>query len=73
MMTFQFANVSKALGLVSKIVSNGNRVVFDAGGSHIDSLWSGDKLWLREENGVYVFDMLVAPPEPPAQVFARQS
>ena len=70
-MTFQLAKVIKALGSVSKIMSNGNRLVFNSGGSRIENLWSGDKAWLREENGVYVLDMLVAPPEPPAQTFAR--
>lgn len=60
-MTFQVAAVNKALGSVSKIVNNGNRVVFDVDGSYIENKWSKDKLWLREDNGVYVLDMLVAP------------
>ena len=34
-MTFQVANVNKALGSVSKMVRNGNRVVFDTSGSYI--------------------------------------
>ena len=53
--------MNKALGSVSKIVNNGNRVVFDGDGSYIENKWSKDKLWLREDNGVYVLDMLVAP------------
>ena len=60
-MTFQVAAVNKALGSVSKIVNNGNRVVFDMDGSYIENKWSNDRLWLREDNGVYVLDMLVAP------------
>ena len=61
-MTFQVAAVNKALGSVSKIVANGNRVVFAQDGSFIENEWSKDRLWLREDNGVYVLDMLVAPP-----------
>ena len=33
-MTFQCADVTKALGSVSKICSNGNRVIFDDEGSY---------------------------------------
>ena len=47
-------------GSVSKIVNNGNKVVFDADGSYIENKWSKDRLCLREDNGVYVLDMLVA-------------
>ena len=74
LMTFQVAKVSKALGRVSKIVSNGNRVVFDGSGSYIENLRSGDKLWPREERGVYVVDIVVAPPDKPASSdFVRPS
>jgi hypothetical protein len=62
-MTFQVAGVNKALGSVSKIVANGNRVIFDQNGSFIENVWTKDKIWLREDNGVYVLDMVVAPPE----------
>ena len=62
-MTFQVARVNKALGSVSKIVANGNRVIFDQNGSFIENIWTKDKIWLREDNGVYVLDMVVAPPE----------
>ena len=34
--TFHAANVNKALGSVSKMVRNGNRVVFDTSGSYIE-------------------------------------
>ena len=61
-MTFQVAAVNKALGSVSKMVENGNKVVFARDGSYIENEWSKDRLWLREDNGVYVLDILVAPP-----------
>ena len=72
-MTFQVAAVNKALGSVSKIVANGNRVVFAQDGSFIENEWSKDRLCLREDNGVYVLDMLVAPPGKRLEVgFVRQ-
>ena len=61
-MVFQVAAVNKALGSVSQIVSNGNRVIFDPTGSYIQNVGSVEKIWLRETNGVYVLDVLVAPP-----------
>ena len=60
-MTFQVAKTTKALASVSKIVGNGNAVVFDSEGSYILNKQSGDVTWLREENGVYLLDMQVAP------------
>ena len=60
-MTFQVAEVGKALGSVSRIVGNGNRVVFDPSGSYIESLSDHSKLWLREAGGVYVLDVWVGP------------
>ena len=66
-MDFQVTNVTKALGSVSGMVKNRNKVVFDMDDegyvcSYIESKDTGDKLWLRERNGVYVLDVLVAPP-----------
>ena len=50
------------------MVKNGNRVVFDEDSqgrdiSCITHKATGQKLNLRKENGVYVLDVLVAPPE----------
>ena len=61
-MDFQVTDVNKALGSVSKMVRNGNRVVFDSAGSFIENVQSGEKIWLREEHGVFVLNVLVAPP-----------
>ena len=58
--TFRVANVNKALGSVSKMVRNGNRVVFDTSGSY--NKMAKDILWLRESDGVHVVCMLIAPP-----------
>ena len=51
-MTFQCAQVSKALGSVSKICSNNNRVVFDDDGSYIENKDTGERLWLEQRNGI---------------------
>ena len=53
-MTFQVTDVTKALGSVSKIVAHGNKVGFDESGSFIENKRSRERLWMREENGVYV-------------------
>ena len=72
-MTFQVADVNKALGSANKIVRNGNRIVMDLDDeghdyTYIESKSTGERLWLREREGVYVLDMLVAPaPAPTAQ------
>ena len=62
-MTFQVTDVTKALGSVSKIVANGNKVVFDGSGRFIENKRSRERLWMREDNGVYVLDVYVAPPD----------
>ena len=62
-MTCQVTDVTKALGSVSKIVANGNKVVFDESGSFMENKRSRERPWMREENGVYVLDLYVAPPE----------
>ena len=65
-MTFQVARVKKALGSVSQM--NGNKLVFDQDGSGKDMSYiqykrSNETFWLRQENGVYVLDLMVAPPQ----------
>ena len=62
-MPFQVTDVTKALGSVSKIVANGNKVVFDESGSFIENKRPRERLWMREKNGVYVLDVYVAPPD----------
>ena len=42
--TFRVADVNAALGSVSKMVSNGNRVAFDASGSYIQNKMTNDIL-----------------------------
>ena len=40
-----------------------NKVVFDESGSFIENKRSSERLWMREENGVYVLDVYVASPD----------
>ena len=66
-LVFQVAAVSKALGSVSQMVRNGNRVVFDQDGngnntSYIEHKGTGQCIPVKLENGVYVLELLVAPP-----------
>ena len=67
-MTFQVVREKKALGSVSQMVKNGNKLVFDQDSSGRDTSYiqkkrTNDKIWLRQENGVYVLDLMVAPPQ----------
>ncbi len=76
-MTFQVAGVNKALGSVNQMVRKGNRVVFDEDEhgrdiSYIMHKATQQKMHLRAENGVYVLDMLVAPPGYKQQLMQKQ-
>ena len=52
---FQCADVTKALGSVSNICSNGNRVVFDDDGSFIENKQAGEILWMKQVWGLVYF------------------
>ena len=58
-MTLQVCDVNQGLLSVSKIVAAGNEVVFDDGGSYIESKRSGDRTWLRERNGMFMLRLYV--------------
>ena len=53
----------KKLASVNRMVSTGHRVVFDSPevGSYIENKESGKKIKLRQNNGVCLLDMWVAP------------
>lgn len=75
-MTFQVANVKKALGSVSQMVRRGNKVVFDRDDNgkdlaYIENKRSKERMYMRQEKGVYVLDVLVAPPQ--TKPFGRQA
>ena len=66
-MRFTICDVSKALGSVSQMCRAGHRVVFnppwDSAGSYIQHIQSGEKMWMEEQNGLYVLSTKVAPAE----------
>ena len=49
----QVCEVNKALLSVRRLVEAGNRVVFDAGGSYIEDIYRGEKMYLQEKQGMY--------------------
>ena len=55
----QVCEVNKALLSVSKLVQMGNRVVFDSQGSYIEDQTTKEKMWLREQGGMYMLKMWV--------------
>ena len=57
--TAQVCDVNKALMSVKKLVAAGNRVVFDQEGSFIEDKATKEKMWLREENGMYMLKLWV--------------
>ena len=54
----QVADVNKALMSFKKLVTSGNRVVFDTE-SYIEDKRTGEKTWLEEEGGMYLLKMWV--------------
>ena len=76
-MRFQATNVTKALGSVKHICTDGHAVLFmdeEYGGSYIIDLASGnfEAMRMREEDGNYVLDTWVAPAEENGEGFVRQ-
>ena len=53
---FNVANVQRPLAAASKVVEKGNRVLMEPGGGYIQSISTRDKIKLRIDRGVYVFD-----------------
>ena len=58
-MTFQIADVHKALGSVRRICEAGNRVVFDEEGSYIENKATGKRTKMEKKGGVYVLKVKV--------------
>ena len=55
----QVCEVSQPLLSVKKVVAAGNRVAFEQGGSDIDSVKDGKKIWMSESQGMYTLKMWV--------------
>ena len=61
--TAQVCEVTKPLLSVKKVMAAGNRVVFDADGSYIEDKQTQEKMWLKEENGMFLLRMWAKRPE----------
>ena len=59
---YQVAEVSKALGSVSRTCDRGNRVVFEANGGYIENLKTGKCTTFNRERNVYVMKTWVKKP-----------
>ena len=57
--TAQVCSVNKAILSVKKVVAAGNDVVFQQDRSYIEDCHTGDKIWLQEEEGMYMLTMWV--------------
>jgi len=57
--TAQVCEVNKALLSVKKVMAAGNRVVFDETGSYIEDKKSGERMWLREDKGLFMLKLWV--------------
>ena len=58
-MTAQVCDVNKALLSVKRVVKAGNRLVFDEDGSYIEDKQTGEKMWMEENNGMYILKLWV--------------
>ena len=54
--------VNKALLSVKRVVQAGNPVVFDSQGSYVEDTYTGERLPLREEGGMYMLKLWVRKP-----------
>ena len=50
----QVCDVNKALLSVRRVMAAGNRVVFDSDGSFIEDKSTGERMWMREERGLFM-------------------
>ena len=58
-MRFNISSVQRPLAAASKVAGNGNRIVLEGSGGYIESIATGDRIALRLERGVYVFDVVL--------------
>ena len=53
-LTAQVCSVNKALLSVSRLIQNGNRVVFDSEGSYVEDKGTGEVMGLQEKHGMFM-------------------
>ena len=52
-------DVSEALPSVRKVIAAGSRVILHEAGSYIEDKTSGEKIWMREEGGMFMIKLWV--------------
>ena len=57
--TAQVCDVNKALLSVKRMTDAGNRVAFDSDGSYVEDKKTQDRMWLKEEGGMYVLKVWI--------------
>ena len=60
----QVSEVNKNLLSVRRITAAGNRVVFEADHGYIEDKTTGEKMWLKMEEGMYMLTMWAKRPTP---------
>ena len=58
-MKVQICDVNKNLLSVRRVTQAGNRVVLEEDGGYIEDKATGEKTWLKEQNGMYVLKLWV--------------
>ncbi|MDA8584227.1 hypothetical protein N9L68_08320 [bacterium] len=72
-MKVQVCDVNKPLLSVRRVTQAGNRVVFEEDGGYIEDKVSGERMWLREKDGMYLLKLWVRKgAEQNPQGFSRQ-
>ena len=59
--TYQIADISKALTSVAKIADLGNKIVLDSNGGYIECKETGDRTEVHRKGNVYVLEMMACP------------
>ena len=57
--TAQVCSVNKALMSVKKVMKAGNRVVFDEDGSYVEDKLTGEKIWAKDDGGMFMIKLWV--------------
>lgn len=55
--TAQVCDVNKPLMSVKRLIETGHSVVFDEPGAYIEHKASGERIWLKENNGMYMLKL----------------
>ena len=57
--TAQICDVNKPLLSVRRVTQAGNRVVFEEHGGYIEDMKTGEKMWIKEKDGMYLLKLWV--------------